>query len=97
MLFRVSVCERKTPLGEKPAYIVGQGDIVYPESDGQPIADNTKQFRWIMTIQGGLEAMFRDTPDVFVAGGERARAERLATRLRALGVDPDRDESEEGA
>ena len=25
--------------------------IIYPDSDGQPIADNTKQFRWIVTIK----------------------------------------------
>lgn len=43
-------------------------EIVYPESDGQPMADNTKQFRWIVTIKEGLEALFADTPDVFVAG-----------------------------
>jgi Uma2 family endonuclease len=43
-------------------------EIVYPESDGQPMADNTEQFQWIVTIQGGLDAMFRDNPDVFVAG-----------------------------
>lgn len=42
--------------------------IDYPDSDGQPMADNTKQFRWITTIQGGLAAMFGDRPDVFVAG-----------------------------
>ncbi len=42
--------------------------IVYPESDGQPMADNTKQFRWIVTIQGGIDALFVDQPDVFVAG-----------------------------
>ncbi len=42
--------------------------IVYPERDGQPMADNTKQFRWIVTIQGGLDALFRNDPDVFVAG-----------------------------
>jgi Uma2 family endonuclease len=42
--------------------------IVYPESDGLPMADNTKQFRWIVTIQGGIDAIFRDDPDVFVAG-----------------------------
>jgi Uma2 family endonuclease len=45
-----------------------QAAIVYPESDGQPMADNTKQFRWIVTIEGGLEAQFRDNPNVFVAG-----------------------------
>ncbi|RME42073.1 MAG: Uma2 family endonuclease, partial [Chloroflexi bacterium] len=43
-------------------------EIIYPESDGQPMADNTKQFRWIVTIKEGLEALFADNPDVFVAG-----------------------------
>jgi Uma2 family endonuclease len=42
--------------------------LAYPPSDGQPMADNTTQFRWIVTIQGGLEAFFRDDPQVFVAG-----------------------------
>jgi Uma2 family endonuclease len=41
--------------------------VVYPESDGKPIADNTLQFRWIAMIQGNLDAIFRDRPDVFVA------------------------------
>ncbi len=43
-------------------------DIIYPDSDGQPMADNTKQFRWIVTIKENLERLFRDRPDVFVAG-----------------------------
>src|SRR5215216_2728529 len=43
-------------------------EIVYPDSDGQPMADNTKQFRWIVTIQGGLDTLFSDNPSVFVAG-----------------------------
>ncbi|GAB4174960.1 MAG: Uma2 family endonuclease [Roseiflexaceae bacterium] len=42
--------------------------VVYPESDGQPIADNTKQFRWITIIKGGLDTLFQDRDDVFVAG-----------------------------
>src|SRR5438128_1018539 len=42
--------------------------IVYPESDGQPMAENTLQFRWIVTIEGGLEALYKDDPTVFVAG-----------------------------
>jgi Uma2 family endonuclease len=45
-----------------------QSGVVYPESDGQPIAENTLQFRWIVTIKEGLEALFRERPDVFVAG-----------------------------
>jgi Uma2 family endonuclease len=32
------------------------------------MADNTTQFRWIVTIQGGLDALFRNAPEVFVAG-----------------------------
>jgi len=43
-------------------------EVVYPDSDGQPMADNTLQFEWIATIKGGLEAVFRDDPNVFVAG-----------------------------
>jgi len=42
--------------------------IVYPESDGLPIADNTKQYRWIVKVQGGIDALFKDNPNVFVAG-----------------------------
>jgi Uma2 family endonuclease len=40
----------------------------YPESDGQPMADNTRQFRWIVLIKENLEALFREREDVFVAG-----------------------------
>jgi Uma2 family endonuclease len=47
---------------------VDVAQIIYPPSDGQPMADNTKQFRWIVTIQGGLDALWRDDPQVFVAG-----------------------------
>src|SRR5580693_7330260 len=42
--------------------------IVYPERDGNPMADNTTQFKWIQTIFGGIAGMFKDVPDVFVAG-----------------------------
>jgi Uma2 family endonuclease len=42
--------------------------IVYPDSDGLPISDNTKQLRWIFTLYGNLVALFRDRLDVFVAG-----------------------------
>ncbi|MBW4640436.1 MAG: Uma2 family endonuclease [Gloeocapsa sp. UFS-A4-WI-NPMV-4B04] len=43
-------------------------EIIYPDSDGQPMADNTKQFRWIVTIKEGLEWLFQNDPNVFVAG-----------------------------
>jgi len=44
--------------------LTSQQQVIYPESDGH----NTKQFRWIVTIQGGLDALFKDDPNVFVAG-----------------------------
>ncbi len=40
----------------------------YPDSDGQPMADNTLQFEWITTLKWGCELLFADRPDVFVAG-----------------------------
>ena len=46
----------------------GSAGIIYPESDGQPMAENTRQFEAITTIKGGLDAVFLDAPDVFVAG-----------------------------
>jgi Uma2 family endonuclease len=42
--------------------------VVYPESDGQPIAENTRQYEWIVTIKGNLDVIFRDDPQVFIAG-----------------------------
>jgi Uma2 family endonuclease len=42
--------------------------ITYPESDGEPMADNSKQFRWITTIAGNLEILFADDPNIFIAG-----------------------------
>ncbi|MDB9517097.1 Uma2 family endonuclease [Roseofilum reptotaenium CS-1145] len=42
--------------------------IEYPESDGLPLADNTIQFRYITTIQGGLDALYANDPNVFIAG-----------------------------
>jgi len=42
--------------------------IIYPDRDGKPMSDNTKQFRWIVKIKENLEQMFDGNPDVFVAG-----------------------------
>ncbi len=45
-----------------------KSEIVYPDSDGKPMSDNTLQFRWITTIEYNLEWLFANDPDVFVAG-----------------------------
>ncbi len=59
----------RTPPGAVPMpNPIPRTEIIYPDSDGKPMADNTRQFRYIVTIQGGIAALFADRPDVFVAG-----------------------------
>ena len=48
--------------------ILAQEEIIYPCSDGKPMADSTLQYQWITKIQGGCDALFKDNPNVFVAG-----------------------------
>ncbi len=43
-------------------------EIIYPDSDGQPMADNTIQFRWITVIYYNLAWLFASEEQVFVAG-----------------------------
>ncbi|NJP04636.1 MAG: Uma2 family endonuclease [Chloroflexaceae bacterium] len=50
-----------------PRPVVQQTEV-YPESDGQPMANNTEHFSWIVLIKENLEAWFQDRTDVFVAG-----------------------------
>ena len=45
-----------------------EADVIYPDSDGKPMADNTLQYQWIVTIMGNLDDLFATNPDVFVAG-----------------------------
>lgn len=47
---------------------VTQKDIIYPDSDGQPMADNTKQFELIVLIKKNLDLLFANDANVFVAG-----------------------------
>jgi Uma2 family endonuclease len=42
--------------------------IIYPDSDGQPMSDNTEQFHWIVNIKENLESIFASDSTVFVAG-----------------------------
>lgn len=43
-------------------------DPMYPSDDGKPMADHTEQYDWIVAIKLGLDNLYRDRPDVFVAG-----------------------------
>jgi hypothetical protein len=44
-----------------------EADVLYPDSDGQPMADNTLQWDWMVKIVGELRELFAGK-DVFVAG-----------------------------
>jgi len=41
-----------------------EGEVVYPDSDGLPMSDNTEQFEWIVLLHGNID---RIRPD-FVGG-----------------------------
>ncbi len=43
-------------------------DDPYPESDGQPMAENTEQYEWLVKIKENLEILFAGDPNVFIAG-----------------------------
>ena len=47
---------------------LSKGDIIYPDSDGKPMADNTKQFELIVEIKKGLDLLYINDPEVFIAG-----------------------------
>ncbi len=42
-------------------------DNLYPESDGQPMAENTEQYDWLVKIKENLEVLFASDPNVFIA------------------------------
>lgn len=46
---------------------VASEKIIYPESDGKPMADNTLQLEYIVYLYDNLCALFADREDVFVA------------------------------
>lgn len=51
-----------------PLILDQEDDLQYPDSDGEPMAENTKQFHYIVTIKENLDALFSSDPNVFVAG-----------------------------
>ena len=66
-----------------------EAPVRYPESDGEPMAENMLQYRWIVTIQGNLDALLEDAlvaGDLFwypVEGDNKTR--RAPDVLVALG------------
>ncbi len=43
-------------------------DLLYPSSDGNPMAENTKQYEWIVYVKENLEVELQDQQEVFIAG-----------------------------
>lgn len=43
-------------------------DLLYPDSDGKPMADNTEQYRWIVLIKEDLEILFANNDNILIAG-----------------------------
>lgn len=66
-----STLELPAPLYAPPAAEPerdASGEIIYPESDGLPMAWNTKNYDWLTYIKDGLELHLADNPEAFVAG-----------------------------
>ncbi len=42
--------------------------IIYPDSDGEPMSENTEHFELIIWLVKNLELIFADRPEVFVIG-----------------------------
>lgn len=51
-------------------FLIPSKDIYYPDSDGLPMSDNTKQLRWIVTLFENLASLFRHREDVFVSANQ---------------------------
>ncbi|MBD2515530.1 Uma2 family endonuclease [Nostoc sp. FACHB-973] len=43
-------------------------DLLYPDSDGKPMAENTEQYRWIVLIKENLEILFANNNNVLIVG-----------------------------
>ena len=58
-------------LEEVPIEYDRAGNIIYPECDGLPVANNTKHMDWIVYLHDGLKEHFRTDPQVLVASDLR--------------------------
>jgi hypothetical protein len=46
-----------------PVIPIIEEELLYPESDGKPMADNSKQFRYILTIASNVEEYYVYDPN----------------------------------
>jgi Uma2 family endonuclease len=64
----MNILKAKQHDGSVPLLQRKKRQIIYPDSDGKRMADNTKQYNWIVKIKENLERLFDDEANVFVAG-----------------------------
>jgi Uma2 family endonuclease len=43
-------------------------DPMYPDSDGNPMCDNTLQLQWMFALISGFKALFKNDPNIFITG-----------------------------
>ena len=51
-----------------PRVELSPAEVEYPESDGEPMGENSRQVEWIIRLFEGLDVQFRHDPNVLVAG-----------------------------
>jgi Uma2 family endonuclease len=50
-----------------PATFVAPDAVIYPDSDGKRMAENTLQYQWIVMIRENIARLYQGRDDVFVA------------------------------
>ncbi|MCU0702787.1 MAG: Uma2 family endonuclease [Fimbriiglobus sp.] len=64
-----------------PNLVMPLAPIVYPDSDGKPMAENTLQYQWIVTLRENIAAQYADRNDVLVAADNLIYPEEGNPRL----------------
>ncbi len=61
-------------------------EVIYPDSDGKPMADNTRQFDYIVPVEGNIQ--IRAAPDAMVAFGRPPGYRGSYVQCRENGIAP---------
>ncbi len=64
-----------------PSSLMPMLPLVYPDSDGKPMAENTLQYQWIVLIRENLDVQYVDRGDVLVAADNLIYPVRANPRL----------------
>jgi Uma2 family endonuclease len=62
------VADKEEIYAKKQQLKADDDDILYPESDGKPMAENTEHFELITMLKQALDALFQHDDNVFVGG-----------------------------